>query len=75
MATQKEIVAELEAKADAIQASLDDKQAKIDAAFAALKQQVADLQAQVDAGETIDLGPLSTKLDALATDLASTTEG
>ena len=75
MATQKEIVTALEAKADAIQTLLDEKQEKIDASFVALKQQVKDLQDQIAAGETIDLQPLADKLNTLADDLATTPEG
>lgn len=61
-------VKELSDKLDALQVTLDEKQDAIDKAFAALKQQIADL---IAAG-TPDLQPLADKVDALAADLVST---
>ena len=67
-------VAELNAKVDALQVSLDTEQAQIADAIATLTQAVADLQAQVDAAaaDQAQIQEVADKLDALKTDLEGT---
>lgn len=68
-------IADLNAKADALQAALDAEQDQIAKVIGDLKKANADLQAIIDAGGVVtaaDLDALSAKLDASITDLSST---
>lgn len=66
-------IAELSAKVDELQVSLDAEQQKIADAIAALKQVIADLQAIVDGAATPEaIQAVVDKVDAVKADLEST---
>lgn len=66
-------IAELTAKVDALQASLDQEQQEIADAIAALQQSITDLQAMVADGGTVEeRQALADKLDAIKADLEGT---
>jgi septal ring factor EnvC (AmiA/AmiB activator) len=66
-------ISDLNDKVDALQVSLDAKQAQIAAAIAAFEQTIADLTAQLSTGATAEqIQDVITKLDAAKTDLEST---
>ncbi len=66
-------IADLTAKVDALQASLDTEQQQIADAIAALNQSIIDLQAMVaDGGTAEERQALADKLDAIKSDLEGT---
>jgi len=68
-------ITELTAKVDALQVALDEEQAAIAAAIAALQTSITDLQAIVANGGTEEeRTALAGKLDAILADLQSTVE-